>query len=265
MIKVGCCGWAIKGGMAAYFKHFNVIEIQSTFYRLPLLSTAESWRAAAPTGFEFAMKAWQAITHPVSSPTWKKAAVSKTRFDNPANVGSFRPTEENFRAWNDTKEVYKHLGASFCILQSPPSFRCTPENTSNICLFLEAVDREGMVIGWEPRGDWPKHSAAVRKICERFNLVHVVDPFRDETLTRQGPAYFRLHGIGRGEVNYSYRYSDSDLRRLLIKASGIHSEDRAVYVLFNNISMAADAARFKETVRHQFGEDQSHSEVRAKS
>jgi len=261
LIKVGCCGWAIKGGMAAYFKQFNVIEIQSTFYSLPMFSTIESWRRAAPRGFEFTMKAWQAITHPISSPTWKRAS-SKISFDNPANVGSFKPTEENFRAWRDTKEIYKRLGASVCVLQSPPSFRCTPENISNISGFLEAVDMGDMVVGWEPRGDWLKHSDSINDICERFKLVHIVDPFRGETLTRHGPVYFRLHGIGSGEVNYGYKYSDSDLRTLLIRTSRIISADRGTYVMFNNVSMATDATRFKEMVRHQFKNNRRNTELR---
>jgi len=55
-----------------------------------------------------------------------------------------------------------------------------------------------------------------------------------------------LHGIGGGEVNYSYKYTDEDLaklRQMVVE----ESEGRdACYVLFNNVSMADDALRFKK-------------------
>lgn len=60
-IKIGCCGFAM--GQQEYFRQFQVVEIQNTFYRLPRLATAEKWRRAAPPSFEFTMKAWQLITH----------------------------------------------------------------------------------------------------------------------------------------------------------------------------------------------------------
>ncbi|MEM5824892.1 MAG: DUF72 domain-containing protein, partial [Thermofilaceae archaeon] len=75
VIKVGTCGWSAKGGREAYFAHFSVIELQETFYKLPLEETAEKWRSRAPPGFEFVVKAWQAITHPPSSPTWKRSGL----------------------------------------------------------------------------------------------------------------------------------------------------------------------------------------------
>jgi len=57
-VKVGCCGFVLS--QQEYFKHFNHIEIQQTFYQLPRLQTAEKWRKIAPAGFEFTM----ATDHP---------------------------------------------------------------------------------------------------------------------------------------------------------------------------------------------------------
>ncbi len=77
-------------------------------------------------------------------------------------------------------------------------------------------------------------------------MVHIVDPFRREALIHRGTAYFRLHGIGKGEVNYSYKYSNDDLGRLkeLIDSIG----ESTVYVMFNNVHMLDDALRFKELI-----------------
>jgi uncharacterized protein YecE (DUF72 family) len=51
-------------GMLHYYgQHFNSVEINNTFFRLPKLDVVEQWLAAVPADFQFAMKAPRAITH----------------------------------------------------------------------------------------------------------------------------------------------------------------------------------------------------------
>jgi uncharacterized protein YecE (DUF72 family) len=114
----------------------------------------------------------------------------------------------------------------------------------NISAFLSRIKRNNLVVGWEPRGDWREHEDEVKRICDDYGLVHVVDPFRWKPLDGSGIFYFRLHGIGKGEVNYSYRYTDEDLKRLKEITAEILESKREGYVMFNNVSMADDAFRF---------------------
>src|SRR5437867_1631867 len=46
-----------------YADQFNSVEIDSTFYRIPAAKTVEQWRDRTPTGFIFAAKVPQIITH----------------------------------------------------------------------------------------------------------------------------------------------------------------------------------------------------------
>lgn len=46
-----------------YSRHFNCVEIDSTFYRIPTAKTVEQWRERTPKGFVFCAKAPQLITH----------------------------------------------------------------------------------------------------------------------------------------------------------------------------------------------------------
>lgn len=46
-----------------YAKHFNTVEIDSTFYRTPSVETVRRWREQTPADFVFAAKAPQTITH----------------------------------------------------------------------------------------------------------------------------------------------------------------------------------------------------------
>lgn len=46
-----------------YARHFNCVEIDSTFYRIPTAKTVEQWRDRTPKGFVFAAKGPGLITH----------------------------------------------------------------------------------------------------------------------------------------------------------------------------------------------------------
>jgi uncharacterized protein YecE (DUF72 family) len=46
-----------------YAKHFNTVEVDSTFYRVPSASTVKQWKDRTPSGFVFAAKVPRTITH----------------------------------------------------------------------------------------------------------------------------------------------------------------------------------------------------------
>ncbi|MEM2884561.1 MAG: DUF72 domain-containing protein, partial [Thermoproteota archaeon] len=168
-LNIGCCGWAVKGGRNAYFRSFKLVEVQSTFYKLPKIETARRWREASPQGFEYAVKAWQAITHPLTSPTWRRAK-EKIPAWKADRYGYFRQSDENFQAWEKTKAVCEALNANVCVFQSPASFGPTDRNCENISGFMSSIERGKLLIAWEPRGEWRKQGDKVRKICDSLDL-----------------------------------------------------------------------------------------------
>ncbi len=46
-----------------YAEHFRTVELNAPFYRLPAERTLLGWASRVPDGFQFAVKAWRAITH----------------------------------------------------------------------------------------------------------------------------------------------------------------------------------------------------------
>ncbi|NQU11244.1 hypothetical protein HQ590_10665 [bacterium] len=75
-------------------------------------------------------------------------------------------------------------------------------------------------------------------LCRELDLIHVVDPYRQQPALRQPRRYFRLHGIG----GRQHQFSEEELRRL----QQIVTADRSpVWCLFNNAAMATDAQRFQ--------------------
>jgi uncharacterized protein YecE (DUF72 family) len=207
------------------------VEIQQTFYRLPRLATVQRWRAEAPAGFAFTMKASQLITHPVSSPTYRKSGLLIPR-EAADHYGFFRPTDEVRAAWEDTTSVAQALASRVVLFQCPASFRSTEENIGNLRRFVEGIRRDQTLLAWEPRGDWPDDT--VRGICRELGLLHCTDPLV-RTPTWGEPWYLRLHG-GEG---YRYHYAPEELSRLSSLVAG-----RAAMVLFNNVSMLDDARMF---------------------
>ncbi|MEA3459578.1 MAG: DUF72 domain-containing protein [Chloroflexota bacterium] len=233
-IKIGCCGF--PKARSEYGRHFELVEVQKTFYQPPLLRTARRWREEAPQGFEFTLKAWQLITHEPSSPTYRRL-----RMEIPAGkrdrYGSFRPTDEVFAAWERTREIANALAARIVLFQCSASFMPTEEHMANMRALFGRLDRGGLTFTWEPRGKWADEE--VKALCRELDLVHCVDPFKRQPACGDF-AYFRLHGV----TGYRYRYTDEDLRRLL----GWCRKFDKVYCLFNNVSMWDDALRMKGLV-----------------
>ncbi|MEM3492048.1 MAG: DUF72 domain-containing protein [Nitrososphaerota archaeon] len=232
-VYIGCCGFPIPQNK--YVEEFNIVELQSTFYRIPRLSTVKRWREKCPRDFIFTVKAFQGITHSMKSPTWKRSNIKPN-----ANYGEFKPTDEVYESWEITKQICEILLAPITIIQTPPTFKDTSENLKNIETFFTTINRGKIMIGFEPRG-WQKEN--IIKICKKFDLIHVTDPFQLLPLyTLEGrTTYLRLHGSPPGKRMYTYKYTDEDLMKLKELITNLKTEK--VYILFNNISMYEDSKR----------------------
>jgi len=231
MLQVGCSGFPVA--RARYFRAFNAVELQSTFYEPPSLGSLRRLREEAPEDFVFTLKAWQLITHEPKSPTYRRL-----RHPIPQGkahlYGAFRPTQEVLGAWQRTLEAAQTLRVAAVLFQSPRSFRPSEENLNNMERFFQGIDRpKGLLLAFEPRG-WEEPVAT--DVCRRLGLIHCVDPLREGYLPRGRPLYLRLHGIG----GYAYKYSPQELKRL---AQMLKTEEG--FVFFNNTHMFEDAKALK--------------------
>jgi uncharacterized protein YecE (DUF72 family) len=239
MLLIGCCGFPV--GLSRYARELGIAEVQKTFYRIPGLETVRRWRGSVPGGFVFTVKAWQGITHPAGSPTYRRAGPLPPD-DVMARLGHFRPTEEVFGGWKKTSEIAAILGAPLILLQAPPSFRETEEHEKNLEAFLSGIKRGDARIALELRAPWDRERLAA--LLGRFDVIHCVDPFRETPVT-ESPWYLRLHGSPPGNRMYTYRYTGEDLRWLQNRIGSWVTEGD-VYCLFNNLSMWQDALAFRD-------------------
>jgi len=234
-VKIGCCGFG--GSQIQYFKKFKTVEAQITFYEPPQIETLKKWRDKAPNDFDFTLKAWQLITHSYTSPTYKRL---RTKFPETElkNAGSFKNSSIVWKAFDKTVECSLALMAKAIVFQCPASFKPTKENIDNICdFFARAVkmipsELKDVRLVWEPRGDWQDN--LIKEICDKFSLIHCVDIFARNPVTK-GEFYFRLHG----GANYNHVYEDVELDWMLKQFENFHSG----YCMFNNLNMINDAER----------------------
>jgi uncharacterized protein YecE (DUF72 family) len=233
--RLGLCGFTMA--FEDYVREFPVVEVQQTFYEPPRDATMRRWRAEAPAGFEFTLKAWQLVTHDGTSPTYRRLRRPLSEVER-ADVGSFRMTPIVVAAWRRTLECVAILRATAVLLQCPRTFRPTDENLERLRAFFATVERPaGVRLLWEPRGDWPR--GVIQQLCRDLDLVHVVDPFVAATVTPE-QTYFRLHGT----TGARHVYTDAELDALaqLLPAGAVTAPP---YVLFNNLPRVGDARRFR--------------------
>jgi uncharacterized protein YecE (DUF72 family) len=236
-VGIGCCGF--RSSRESYYEVLDTVEVQQTFYKPPQVPTLARWREEAPPAFEFTVKAWQLITHQSSSPTYRRLK-RKLTGEEREGAGSFRPSEIVDEAWRLTRESAEALGAQAVLFQCPASFMPSAENVSNMRRFFTAAERGALTFCWEPRGLWPR--ALLSGLCEELELWHVVDPFKERSVT-PGRSYFRLHG----RRGWRYKYEDAELEELCsMLPKGARS-----YVFFNNVEMLDDARRFREIVESE--------------
>lgn len=236
MIKVGTCGFPV--GRKKYYEEFNVIELNNTFYSIPNIDWIKKIREESPKDFEFTFKVFQGITHDVNSPTWKKSNIENYK-ELKGKVGYLRTTKEVFEFWEKQMEIAKILDSKIVVIQLPESFKDNDENIKNAYEFFKSIGNE-IKIAIELRG-WSDEN--IKKICEEFDLINIVDINIKDPIYDSEIKYYRLHGrYENNRINYNYKYSMEELRR--IKEKILRYNKKESYVMFNNSYMYENAKQF---------------------
>ena len=222
--------------MEDYGRHFPVVEIQHTFYDPPNADVMRRWLAVTPPALEYTIKVWQLVTHPITSPTYRRM---KRRIDPASEPGFFRASAAVEEGWQHSVRCAGILSATAMLFQSPASFSPTPENVDRMRRFFERIARPRARLLWEPRGPaWVRKRDLALSLCRDLQLVHVVDPFVTQP-AHETPVYWRLHGIATAR----HSYSEAELRQLRAMLAGVE-HDGPAYVMFNNLPRVANAKDF---------------------
>jgi len=251
-IRIGVCGFAKK-----YYEILSVVELQRTFYNIPMDKTVQRWREEAPENFEFTFKVFQGLTHPSNSPTWRRYR-GKLEEEKLRLVGNLQLNEYTEELMQKMVFIAKTLRSPVIVVQTPSRFNYSSENIERALSFFNYFDRlltkekVNSFIGWEPRGEWLKNYDSLKEIFSKVpRLIHVTDPFFHEPALLKKIVYFRLHG--KPYLNYKYQYGKKDFETLHDMINKIRKMQRikTIYIMFNNIKMLDNAKEFDEFIKER--------------
>lgn len=219
-IHVGCSGWVYKHWrglfypeglpqkrwFARYAEEFDTVEINSSFYRLPLESTFDAWQSKAPPGFRYAVKVNRFITH------------MKKLLDCEAEVDRFIA-------------LARRLGSKLgpLLYQLPPSLH---KNVERLDAFLARLPTDLEQVVEFRHKSW--HEEEVLAALDRHGIGFVAHDLKGLVSPRWASgrtAYVRFHGTG---GKYWGRYSDEDLLRWTDWLLEQARSGRSCWCYFNN-------------------------------
>jgi uncharacterized protein YecE (DUF72 family) len=244
--------------LSFYARHFDTVEVNATYYRVPAPETIERMEKKTPSGFHFMVKVNQAMTHERSLET--------------ALVRGFRAALEPLKAAGK----YEGLLAQF-----PWGFRRTPENEGHLAALREALGDEPLFVEFR-HASW-----ALPDIPERLRDRHLGFCAVDEpgiaglmppvAWVTAEDAYVRFHGrnaanwwgsrpagaaagAARGADaasgdRYDYEYRTEELKEWVERIRDLAGQARRTYLFFNNCHAghAARSAKLMQELLRQQG------------
>jgi len=204
----------------AYSRAFNFVEVNSTFYQMPAMEEVERWRRLVPSDFQFAVRAYRAITH----------------------ENELQPKAETFKALEKMKRICRALKADILHLQTPPSLKLDGASVGKLDDLVTSADLGKIRIALEIRSARSSElPPELVRVMQDHGIIHCVDLSQGETPAYQSDTlYTRLFGKGSRNV---YQPTDEELAEVDHKASSGNFEK--VSMSFHFVRMYKDAARLK--------------------
>lgn len=188
-----------------YCQHFNTIEINSSFYKMPTAKAFEKWYDDSPNDFVFTIKAPRLVTH------------YKQLNDCSGLMTDFYETVG--------KALKEKLG---CVLfQFPPKFSFSEERLEKIINLLDPTFTN--VVEFRHESWWDERIlAALRQNKIIFCGQSYPSTLPDQVMMNNPIVYYRFHGK---PVLYKSEYPLATIEQF---ANSIPSEAEEIYVYFNN-------------------------------
>ena len=270
-ILVGTASWSDPGfvqrwypkGMRAderlgwYAQHFDMVEVNSTFYSVPDLRMVERWCAATPDRFTFDVKLHQLFSfHSTAAKLLLPDLQRRAETDGKGKVKLTRALEEAMlsvflRSMSMLRADGK-LGV--LLLQLSPAFSPRKHQLSELEYLIDMLRDYRLAIEFRNR-NWAideqlkstinflkEHNAIFVNVdgpmAEHFTIM----PSDLDEITNPSAAYLRLHGRNaRGYLSgktvaarFDYDYSDKEIAEVAERSKKLARKTRELHVIFNN-------------------------------
>ncbi len=219
-IRIGCSGWQYRHWrgnfypedlpMSRWFEfyasQFDTVEINNSFYRLPEKEIFARWRAAAPKGFLFSVKASRYLTH-----------MKKLK----------EPADALARLFGNVRALGPRLGP--VLYQLPPHWT---RDQARLDAFLDALPRDVAQAVEFRDPSW--YADYTFETLEHHRVALCLHDMKGSAAPRLavGPfTYVRFHGTG---SRYGGRYPDAALADWASWLRQEHARGLPIYAYFNN-------------------------------
>ena len=280
-IRVGTSGWSYPSGkgtwngvfypvrprrrprgapkfdeLSFYAEHFDTVEVNTSFYRIPSPATVREWAERTPPGFEFSLKLYQKFTHP--------EMFAKATGKDPADLG--RRDVDEFRVAIEPLANAGKLGP--LLAQFPPSFKDEPESRGYLEWLLGALRDYRVAVELRHRS-WSDLQAETLQLLDSFDAAwtQIDEPkfrtsVRPHVVSDAMPFYYlRLHGRNaerwwkhdRSEDRYDYLYTAEELQPFAQAVAKAARGEKNAYAYANNHFSAKSVAN-AAILKHQLGQ-----------
>jgi uncharacterized protein YecE (DUF72 family) len=219
--RIGASGWTYKEWSSTFYppklptnrwleyyaEHFDTVEINGSFYRLPSAETFAAWKERAPENFIFAVKASRFLTH-----------VKKLK----------DPEEPIERLTSRCRKLGDRLGP--ILYQLPPRWKL---DIDRLRAFVEMLPRDLTHVLEFREQSW--FAGPVRELMEEHKIgfcVHDMPDLDCPDWVTAPPVYIRFHGPTK--TKYTGSYPDELLARWAQRIRGYRSSGYPVFAYFNN-------------------------------
>jgi uncharacterized protein YecE (DUF72 family) len=267
-VRVGTASWTDPGFIADWYppglpagerlpwyaKHFNFVEVNSTFYSVPSESTTARWCGQTPDGFVFDVKLHQFLSRhstPVRFLPRDLRPLARVRGVRAELTPALEAAvAERFLAGVRPLSNAGKLGA--LLLQLSPSFRPREFDLSELDSLIEMVRGHRLAVELRHR-EWltERRDETVEYFRRRRFALVAVDVPRSDHFTVLPPvnvvtdprlAYLRAHGrnahgyiSGRTVADrFDYDYSNKELREIAERVEAFAKVVGDTHVIFNN-------------------------------
>jgi len=259
-VHVGTSGWSFPDWVGPFYppgtrsadflghyaRHFDCVEVNATYYRVPPARTMEQIERKTPDGFRFIVKLNQAMTH-------------ERRLDPPL-----------VRAFLDCLHPLKEAGKYHGLLaQFPWAFRRDEGAKAHLERLREALPGEPLWVEFR-HDSWMHPRLPVWLAAHDLGYCAVDEPalpglLPPVTHVTNGTGYVRFHGRNaahwwdggararsgdpsgpprgsREQLRYDHDYVESELREWIGRVNALAEKAKQTYLFFNNCH-AGQAAR----------------------
>jgi uncharacterized protein YecE (DUF72 family) len=240
-----------------YAQHFDLVEVNSTFYSAPEPRMVERWCAATPDAFTFDIKLHQLFSFH-STPVKLLPPDLQSRVETDAK-GKVKPTRDIqaalLKIFMRATAIFRSAGKmGVLLLQLSPAFSPRKHALNELEPLIEMLNGHDLAIEFRNRkwaiGDQLQSTIDfVRKHGAIF--VNVDAPASDhftvmrsdvDEVTNSNVAYLRLHGRNAKAyvtgktvaARFDYDYNEEEISEVAERSGKLAREAKDVHMIFNN-------------------------------